>query len=101
MRVNGGRDIDKSVISTPDLRLNLFKLLAIMEVSELAIEYHHFGKIFRLKSYPTGKTYKRTRKSRSQINPLTIQTAKCPDCSGLSISGVCFNDNCQRSKIVR
>jgi hypothetical protein len=88
--------VDKSIISTPDIRLNLFRLLKLMEDTELAIEYHHHGMVYKLKSYPTGQKYKRTRKIRTKINPLTITSSKCNECGGLSLNDVCMNDQCRK-----
>ena len=99
IQVMGRKEVDKSVLSTPDLRVNFFKLLTILEQTEMALPYHHHGKVYLLKAYATGKNYKQIRTSKHKLNPLTITQAKCEQCGGLSINRVCFTDSCPRSKL--
>jgi hypothetical protein len=88
------RNVDKSIISSPDIRRNLFQLLSLMEKTDMAVQYHHNGKVHILKSYETNVDYKQRRRSKHQVNPLTIQAASCEICGGVTLADVCLAQEC-------
>lgn len=92
------RSTPKTIMSTTDFRLNMFKLFALMEDTGISFEFYHKFKVYRMYLEPTGKKYKRLRKSKLKVNPLTVTATKCDKCGDLRVSGICMNQRCIRSK---
>lgn len=84
-------------MSLSQFRKHLFESFSLMRDTRASFEVHHRRKVYLINVEATGRKVTTPYKSKGRSNRIPIglvESAPCPECKSLLVSGLCMNKKC-------